>query len=128
MGALLSGAAQFGRRWNTVSVPASLATSGMSWMAVAPVPITATRLPVRSMGSWGQWKEWKAGPSKLSMPSILGRVGVDSTPTAAATNRVLMVRPSWRLSVQVSVSSSKTIASTRASNCMCSRRPNLSTT
>ena len=72
MRSLLRGAAQLGRRWNTTSSAASLAISGMAWMAVAPVPITATRLPARSTGSAGQSKVWKAGPWKLSIPSILG--------------------------------------------------------
>ena len=128
MGALFRGAAQFGRRWNTVSRSAALATSGMSWIAVAPVPITATRFPVRSRGSCGHRKEWNERPWKLSLASILGRVGVDSTPTAVATKRVVIWRPSWSLRAQVSVSSSNTIASTRQPNCMCSRSPNLSAT
>jgi hypothetical protein len=31
-----------------------LATSVMVWMPVAPVPITATRLPAKLTGSFGQ--------------------------------------------------------------------------
>ncbi len=42
---MCSGAVQLGVRWKTVSVPAVLATSWMVWTPVAPVPITATRLP-----------------------------------------------------------------------------------
>ena len=49
----LSGASSFGRhqigvRWNTVSCSTSGAIAGMTWIADAPVPITATRLPARS--------------------------------------------------------------------------------
>ena len=46
----LSGASSFGRhqigvRWKTVSRSTSGAIAGISWIAEAPVPITATRLP-----------------------------------------------------------------------------------
>ena len=51
---LLSGALQFGRRWNTVSSPTLSAISPMIWMPVAPVPMTATFLPASSTGSCGQ--------------------------------------------------------------------------
>lgn len=51
---LLSGALQFGRRWNTVSSLTLSAISPINWMPVAPVPITATFLPARSTGSCGQ--------------------------------------------------------------------------
>ena len=37
-----------GVRWNTSRCPARSAISGMNWIADAPVPITATRRPVRS--------------------------------------------------------------------------------
>ncbi len=37
-----------GVRWNTVSPAVCLAISGTNWIADAPVPITATRRPVRS--------------------------------------------------------------------------------
>jgi hypothetical protein len=51
---LLSGALQFGRRWNTVNSPTLSAISPMIWMAVAPVPIMATFLPAISTGWCGQ--------------------------------------------------------------------------
>ena len=40
-------------------------------MALAPVPTTATRLPVRST-SWRHCAEWKAGPVKVSAPGMSG--------------------------------------------------------
>jgi hypothetical protein len=43
-----------GVRWNTVSWPAVLATSWIVCTAVAPVPITATRLPSKLTPSLGQ--------------------------------------------------------------------------
>ena len=51
---LLSGALQFGRRWNTVNSPTLSAISPITWMAVAPVPMMATFLPAISTGSCGQ--------------------------------------------------------------------------
>ena len=53
--ALCSGAHQFGRRWNTNSSPTLPAISPITCTAVAPVPITPTRLPASSTGSSGQW-------------------------------------------------------------------------
>ena len=43
------------------------------------MPITATRLPVRST-EWSQRAEWKSAPSKVSMPSISGSRGSDRPP------------------------------------------------
>ena len=60
-------------------------SSGTIWIAEAPVPITATRLPVRST-SWSHRAEWKTSPWKVSMPSISGSFGADSPP--APTIRV----------------------------------------
>ncbi|CNJ42527.1 Uncharacterised protein [Mycobacterium tuberculosis] len=42
------GSTQAGVRWNTLTNPACFTSSGMIWTALAPVPITATRLPVKS--------------------------------------------------------------------------------
>ena len=58
---LCNGADHCAVRWNTVRWPAVLATSVMVWMPVAPVPITATRLPSKLTGSFGQlcvWQDW----------------------------------------------------------------------
>jgi hypothetical protein len=43
-----------GVRWNTVSDPAVFATSWIVCTPVAPVPITATRLPTKLTGCFGQ--------------------------------------------------------------------------
>ena len=37
-----------GVRWNTYRCPATLASSGIAWTAVAPVPMMPIRLPSRS--------------------------------------------------------------------------------
>ena len=50
-GRVVQRAHQLGWRWKTYSSAADCATTGMSCTAVAPVPMTATRLPVRSSGS-----------------------------------------------------------------------------
>jgi hypothetical protein len=50
IGPLCSGAHQLGVRWNTVRCAAVLATSWIVWTPVAPVPITATRLPSKLHG------------------------------------------------------------------------------
>ena len=45
--------------------------AGTTWIALQPVPTTATRLPARST-SWRQRAVWNAGPAKLSSPGIGG--------------------------------------------------------
>ena len=55
---LWSGAHQFGVRWNTLRWPTVLAISVIACTAVAPVPITATRLPTKLTGSCGQRPVW----------------------------------------------------------------------
>ena len=55
---LCSGAHQFGVRWNTVRWPTVLAISVIACTAVAPVPITATRLPAKLTGSCGHRPVW----------------------------------------------------------------------
>ncbi|CAB4724348.1 unannotated protein [freshwater metagenome] len=53
-GPLYAGIEKLGVRWNTVSDLACDAMIGMDWMADDPVPMTATRLPVKSTPSCGQ--------------------------------------------------------------------------
>ena len=43
----------------------------MNWMALAPVPMTATRLPRRST-PWSHVAEWNAGPANFSEPGDVG--------------------------------------------------------
>ena len=58
MGRLWSGVHQFGRRWKTVRWPAVFAISVMACTPVAPVPMTATRLPSKDTGCLGQSPVW----------------------------------------------------------------------
>ena len=76
----------------------------MVWMVctpVAPVPITATRLPEKSTGSFGHRAVWNDSPRKLSRPSIRGRVGVDNGPMAVIRNRALCWLPSSSVMLQL---------------------------
>ncbi len=64
-------------RWNTVTWAASGWMPGTNWIALAPVPSTAIRLPFRSV-EWSHCAEWKAGPSKLLVPGMSGIAGRES--------------------------------------------------
>ena len=75
-----------GRSWSTRR---PRAISGTNWIALAPVPTTATRRPVRSR-SWSHSAEWNTGPVEV----------VDAGAAAGSTGRV-----SWPQAV------------TRTSNC-----------
>ena len=63
-------------RWKTVTCAASGWMPGTNWIALAPVPSTAIRLPRRST-SCSHSAEWKAGPSKVPIPGQVrdGRPG-----------------------------------------------------
>ena len=76
-------------------------------MALAPMPMTATRSPRRSW-SWSQRAEWNAVPSKSSSPGMSGMFGRFSCPrpdtTTSATTRSPSARVSsqlWSVSLQV---------------------------
>ena len=71
-------------RWKTVIALTWSTIPGTNWIALAPVPTTATRLPVRSM-SWRHSAEWNAGPANVSAPGIEGTTGWESWPTAEIT-------------------------------------------
>jgi hypothetical protein len=63
-----------GVRWKSRSSPTCGWILGTTWIAEAPVPITATRLPRRSC-SWSHCAVWNAAPAKLSRPGISGIEG-----------------------------------------------------
>ena len=89
------GVTQIGVRWKTVSSHATLAICGISWTAVAPVPITATRLPVRSAAS-SHLAVWITSPAKSCTPSMSGSRGWDRKPVAVIRKRVVKVVVSRR--------------------------------
>ena len=62
-------------------------------MPVEPVPITPTRSPVKSTGSWGQALVWNQRPLKLSMPGMSGRRALDRLPVAMMQKRAPSSRP-----------------------------------
>ncbi len=62
-----------------------LGESRIDCMPDEPVPITPTRLPVRSTPSEGQSPVWKHSPAKVGSPSIAGRLATDSWPVAITT-------------------------------------------
>ena len=57
-GVLLAGTLKLAVRWKTVTCAACSAICGIDWMPDEPVPITATRLPVKSTPSCGQAPVW----------------------------------------------------------------------
>jgi hypothetical protein len=77
-------------RWKTCSFATSGWIAGTYWIAEAPVPIEATRLP-SSSASWSQRAEWKTGPGKSSRPGISGIFGSVSGPMPATSTRALRV-------------------------------------
>ena len=82
------------------SSPATGAMAGTIWLALAPVPITPTRLPVRST-LWSQLAECIHGPAKVSRPSMSGSLATRRMPSAAITASAViwLVEPSaWRRS------------------------------
>jgi hypothetical protein len=108
-------------RWKTWSLPTLGWISGTNWIAEAPVPITATRSPVRSC-SQSHWAEWNAVPSKLSSPGTSGNDGSDSGPWAAI--RTSAVSGPLEVSILQSCSSSSQLAlSSSVSKRMCGITP-----
>ncbi len=82
IGPLRAGIEKFGVRWKTVSCSACSAMSGIDWTADDPVPITATRLPVKSTPSCGQVLVKYTSPAKRSVPSMSGTFGIERQPVA----------------------------------------------
>ena len=58
--------------------------------AEEPVPMTATRLPVKSTRSWGQRLVKYTSPANRSMPSMSTSLGIDRQPVAITKNRQVM--------------------------------------
>ena len=83
MGALFSGVHQFGERCSTVREAAVSAMTGMICTPLDPVPMTATRLPVKSTGVSGHSPVWYDSPSNSSRPGMSGKYGMERTPVAA---------------------------------------------
>ncbi len=82
------GVTQIGVRWKTVSAEACRAIWGISCTAVAPVPITATRLPSSEALS-SHFAVWMTSPAKSCTPSMSGRRGWERKPVAVIRKRVV---------------------------------------
>ena len=83
-----------------------------------PVPITPTRLPVKSTPACGQCAVWYTSPSKESSPSIGGMFAFDSGPTAKITKRADTTSPVSVRTSHRSVSSSRIASVTRVPKVM----------
>lgn len=84
---------KLGVRWKTVTWAARSAMTGMIWMPEEPVPITATRLPVKSTSSCGQRPVWKLSPRKEPAPGMPGTRASDRQPTAVMRKRAVTRSP-----------------------------------
>ena len=73
---------------------------GIDWMPDDPVPITATRLPVKSTASAGQCAVWYTSPANVDRPGKSGVNAADSGPVAITANRAVTDSPVSVLTVQ----------------------------
>ena len=95
---------------------------GIDWMPEEPVPMTPTRLPVRSTPSWGQRLVKYTSPWKRSVPSMSTSLGTDRHPVAITYQRQRMVSP-WLVVIDhVDDASSHAAALTPVSKRMSRRR------
>ncbi len=99
-------------RWKRWSWSTSGAICGTNWIALAPVPITATRLPAKSK-SWSHSAEWKLAPLKSSSPGTSAYEGFDRPPIPLITTRAVMVSSPFTVTFQSPVSSSQARARDR---------------
>src|SRR4051812_40230839 len=76
----MRGVIQIGERWNTVTCAADGAIAGTYWIALAPVPIDATRSPSTDL-LWSHRDEWNARPRNREAPGIVGTYGTLSIPS-----------------------------------------------
>jgi hypothetical protein len=93
-----------------------------------PVPITPTRLPLKSTPWCGQAPVWSTWPPKLSTPAIVGTLVLDKQPTALIRKRHVVCVPPLVATVQLLVASSNWAPSTRVLNVMSPRRSKRSAT
>src|SRR5215813_5569576 len=115
------GITQAGVRWNSTRRATSGWISGTIWIADAPVPTTATRLPSRR-APWSQRAEWKTSPGKVASPGMSGRRGSESGPAAEMTTSA--VRSPWPVrSRQRAGPASQRASVTSAPNRRWPRRP-----
>jgi hypothetical protein len=90
-------------------------------MALAPVPMTATRRPVRAW-SWFQFAVWNVVPANVSRPGRSGIAGSLSGPGAAMTTSAVY-SPRSVVTCQWLATSSQRASVTAQSVSMWGRRP-----
>src|SRR5690242_1474355 len=95
---------------------------GIDWIAELPVPITATRLPVKSTPSFGQRPVWYFSPVKVSAPSNSGMLADERQPVANTTYLLVTASPESVTTVHVLVASPNLALTTDVSNVMSLRR------
>ena len=83
---LFIGSTYCGVRAKTVRWATSSAIVWITWMPVAPMPTTPTRLPASSTPPTGQREVWWISPRKLSWPSKTFSIGADSIPAQLTKN------------------------------------------
>ena len=109
-------------RWNSVSCATCGWMAGTNWIALAPVPITATRLPVRST-SWSHCAEWNAVPANVSRPGMAGSTGRDSCPIAGTRTSASSTSPAAVCTRHRPASSSNSAAVTSVPNLISGSTP-----
>ncbi len=85
IGVLLSGVHQLAVRWNTVNDATSSAMAGTTCTPLEDVPITATRLPVKSTGRRWPPSGVEGLAPEFVAPGNRGVYGTERTPVAAIT-------------------------------------------
>ncbi len=127
-GRFLFGTAKFAVRWNTYRCSATAAISGATWIPVDPVPMSPTRLPVKSTPSFGHRDVWYQGPSNESSPGRSGTWNSDRHPAAETKYRAVTVAPSDVVTVHAAAAASQEAPVTRVFSWMYGHSPNLSAT
>ena len=122
------GTLKFAVRWKTVSCAASAAITGIACTAEDPVPITPTRLPVKSTPSCGQRPVWCSSPANVSRPGIGGTRGTERQPVAMTGTRPRAGRRPRSTTVQRSSASSYAASTTRVPRRRSRRRSKRSAT
>ena len=113
---------------NTVISATSSAMVWMTWIPVAPFPMTPTRLPANSIPSLGQREVCTSRPAKSDCPGNRSLIGADNMPQQVIRNWVSMVSPESVVISQRLASSSKTALVMVVLNWMSRRRSRASAT
>ena len=71
-----------GQEFSGYGAQVAAAIGGIDWMAEDPVPITPTRLPLKSTPSWGHRPVWYQSPPKPSSPGMSGMFVAERHPVA----------------------------------------------